>query len=61
MPPQETDPRPLPPEPPGNEDCCKSSCEPCIFDVYDAAVARYQADLKAWEERQARRKKSGSE
>jgi len=54
---QDNDPRPVPPERPSREDCCKGSCDPCIFDVYDDALDRYQSELQAWEERQARRNK----
>ena len=54
---QNNDPRPVPPERPSREDCCKGSCDPCIFDVYDDALDRYQSELQAWEERQARRNK----
>ena len=57
MPPQDNDPRPMPPVRPSREDCCKGSCDPCIFDVYDDALDRYRSDLQAWEERQARWKK----
>ena len=53
---QDNDPRPVPPVRPGREDCCKGSCDPCIFDLYDDALDRYRSDLRAWEERQARRK-----
>ena len=54
---QDDDPRPVPPERPRLEDCCKSSCDPCIFDLYDDALDRYQSELEAWEERQVRRKR----
>ena len=47
---QDNDPRPVPPVRPGREDCCKGSCDPCIFDVYDDALDRYRSDLQAWEE-----------
>jgi hypothetical protein len=50
------DPRPVPPERPGLDDCCKGSCDPCIFDLYDEALDRHRVELKAWEQRQARRK-----
>ena len=55
MSPQDDDPRPVPPVRPSSEDCCRGSCDPCIFDVYDDAMDRYESDLQAWEERQARR------
>lgn len=57
MSPQNNDPRPVPPVRPGREDCCKGSCDPCIFDVYDHALDRYRSDLQEWEERQARPEK----
>ena len=55
MQPEDDDPRPVPPIRPRAEDCCKGSCDPCIFDIYDVALYRYQDELRAWEERQARR------
>jgi len=55
MPAEENDPRPVAPVRPRSEDCCKSSCDLCVFDVYNDALERYQADLRAWEARQARR------
>jgi oxidoreductase family protein len=55
--PTHNDPRPVPPARPSPDDCCKGSCDPCIFDVYDDALDRYRSALQAWEERQAQRKK----
>jgi hypothetical protein len=57
MSPLDHDPRPVPPVRPSPDDCCKGSCDPCIFDLYDDALDRYRSDLQAWEERQAQRKK----
>jgi hypothetical protein len=45
----------VPPARPSPEDCCKGSCDACVFDLYNEALDRYRADLRAWEERQARR------
>ena len=55
MAPEDNDPRPVAPERPSAEDCCNSSCNRCIFDLYADALARYQKELQEWEERQARR------
>ncbi|WP_370444257.1 oxidoreductase-like domain-containing protein [Candidatus Burkholderia verschuerenii] len=41
--------RPLPGE------CCQSGCNPCVFDLYDEAMARYEADLAAWKARHGER------
>ena len=57
MSPLDNDPRPVPPVRPSPDDCCKGSCDPCIFDLYDDALDRYRSDLQAWEERHAQRKK----
>ncbi|WP_136414085.1 oxidoreductase-like domain-containing protein [Herbaspirillum sp. ST 5-3] len=43
---------PVPPEKPGDEECCRSGCEPCIFDLYAQELERYRTALAAWEERQ---------
>lgn len=45
------DPRPEPPERPSDDMCCGRGCMPCIFDYYEDALARYEAKLKAWQER----------
>ncbi|WP_244140111.1 oxidoreductase-like domain-containing protein [Caballeronia sp. BCC1704] len=48
------DPRPTPPERPAPGDCCQSGCNPCVFDIYQEALERYQAQLRDWEARHAR-------
>lgn len=50
------DPPPLPPPRPHLDECCKSACDPCIFDMYEAAMERFRADLNAWQERHPDRK-----
>ncbi|WP_228875987.1 oxidoreductase-like domain-containing protein [Paraburkholderia saeva] len=47
----EDDPMPVPPTQPEFEDCCGTGCDPCIFDIYEAALERYRVALAAWEER----------
>lgn len=42
-------PRPVPPVQPDLEDCCRSGCVPCVFDLYEDALARYERELAAWE------------
>jgi hypothetical protein len=46
-----SDPRPVPPAPPDPADCCGGGCVSCIYDLYDAALERYQAQLAAWRAR----------
>jgi len=48
------DPEPLPPVEPALTDCCTSGCSPCIFDVYQDAYERWQAEHAAWLSRQPR-------
>jgi hypothetical protein len=50
--PTNDDPRPVPPLRPAADDCCRSGCDPCVFDLYAEALERYRAALKAWEARQ---------
>jgi hypothetical protein len=47
------DSRPVPPERPGDNECCQSGCDPCVFDFYASEMDRYRQELKAWEARQA--------
>jgi hypothetical protein len=46
------DPKPRPPSPPAPEDCCRSGCNPCVFDLYEADLRQYERELAAWEARQ---------
>ena len=55
--PPDDDPPPVPPVRPGNDECCHSACDPCIFDLYEDALDRYRADLRAWQERRRSRGK----
>jgi len=40
--------RPAEPDP---ADCCGEGCVNCVFDLYEAALARYEAQLAAWRAR----------
>jgi hypothetical protein len=47
------DPAPQPPARPAIDDCCRSGCVPCVFDLYEEAMERYRIEFRAWEERRA--------
>ena len=53
--PNADDPVPQPPPEPDADDCCGEGCVNCIFDLYEAALERYRADLAAWQARQSQR------
>lgn len=40
---------PLPPkpEPPHPDSCCGRGCDPCIFDYYERALARWEEAVRA--------------
>ncbi|HEY1226984.1 MAG TPA: oxidoreductase-like domain-containing protein [Ramlibacter sp.] len=53
-----------PPVEPDLEDCCRSGCCPCVFDLYAEALERYEAWLAAHPEQkpdQDRRPREGGE
>jgi hypothetical protein len=45
------DPPPVPPVRPDNDECCGGGCNPCIFELYEAARERYEETLAAWRAR----------
>lgn len=49
------DPPPEAPEPPSDDACCGSGCDPCIWDSYNALMTEYRAKQAAWELREAAR------
>ena len=32
-------------------ECCRGGCDPCIFDLYEEELARYEAALREWQQR----------
>lgn len=47
----EHDEKPVPPREPEPWECCQSGCDPCVYDRYWEAFARYEEQLAAWQER----------
>jgi hypothetical protein len=50
------DPPLVPPVSPGDDECCRNGCDPCVWDLYAGEMERYREALKAWEERQKKKK-----
>lgn len=48
------EPRPQPPREPEAWECCQNGCDPCVFDRYWEALARYEQALALWEQRRGR-------
>ncbi len=46
-----SDAKPVPPNPDDYSGCCGGGCNPCVFDLYWDAQARYEIALAAWQER----------
>jgi hypothetical protein len=53
------DPQPARPIEPDPADCCGEGCVICVFDMYDAALARYEIRLAAWRARRAHDESGG--
>jgi hypothetical protein len=47
------DPPPVRPVEPDAAECCGEGCVPCVFDIYEQALERYQIALAAWRGRHA--------
>ena len=45
------DPEPQAPRAPEPGECCQSGCETCVYDVYWAALERYEQALREWQGR----------
>jgi hypothetical protein len=45
-------PAPQPPVRPDLDDCCRSGCVPCVFDLYEEELELYRVALKRWQQRQ---------
>lgn len=45
------DPRPQPPEPPGENECCGSGCPLCVLDLYTDELNNYRQRLADWLQR----------
>lgn len=46
------DPKPVPPDMPGDSECCQSGCVPCVYDLYADEMEEYRKALREWETRQ---------
>jgi hypothetical protein len=42
------DPAPIAPLAPTMRDCCRGGCDPCVFQVYEEELARYETKLREW-------------
>jgi hypothetical protein len=38
---------PKPPEKPDDDSCCGNGCDPCVFDIYERALARWADRVRA--------------
>lgn len=45
------DPQPLPPDMPGESECCESGCERCVWTVYQEEKREYERRYAEWLQR----------
>jgi hypothetical protein len=57
MNPSDDDPAPRPPVRPHSDECCRSGCVPCVFDLYEEQLELYRVALKRWQQRQVAKEK----
>ena len=43
------------PEPPAPGECCGSGCDPCIYDLYERALERWERRVRRLRERHVKR------
>lgn len=48
----EEDPPPTPPIEPQAGDCCGGGCVPCVYEIYEMELERYEAAMQKWQQRQ---------
>lgn len=48
-----SDPMPVAPRAPGDDECCQSGCAFCVHDLYTDELQQYRLALQAWQERHA--------
>ncbi|WP_211222882.1 oxidoreductase-like domain-containing protein [Paludibacterium yongneupense] len=39
------------PQAPGDNECCGSGCDPCVWDLYREEVDRYAVEFEQWRSR----------
>jgi hypothetical protein len=44
---------PVEPQPPADNECCGSGCDPCVWDLYALEREKYRAAMRDWQARQA--------
>ena len=45
------DPPPAVPIAPTMGECCRGGCDPCVFEIYQDELARYEEALREWRRR----------
>jgi hypothetical protein len=44
--------KPTPPRKPEPNECCGTGCIPCVMDLYEEDLQRYEEELAAWNKAQ---------
>lgn len=51
---------PPPPRPPEAHECCGNGCDPCVYQLYDEALERWERRVARIRARRERRREQGS-